>query len=147
MNAEYLVDTSVLVTAYDRSKKLKQEMAFELLDQLAQDGNAAVSTQVLAEFIIITTRKMPAPLTEAEALNSLENYLRAWKVLEVTSLVILEAARGARDHQFKFNEAQIWATARLNQIPVVLSEDFNSGMVVEGVRFVDPFAAYFNLRE
>ena len=147
MKAEFLVDTSVLVTAYDRSKKLKQEMAFELLNQIAQDGNAALSTQVLAEFFTITTRKLPAPLTDVEALNSLENYIRAWRVLEVTGLVVLEAARGARDHLFNYDQAQIWATARLNQIPVVLSEGYNSGSMVEGVRFLDPFAAYFNLRD
>jgi hypothetical protein len=36
--------------------------------------------------------------------------------------------------------AHFWATARLNQIPPVLSGDFNDGDVLEGVRFVDPFA-------
>ena len=59
----------------------------------------------------------------------------------------VEAARGVRDHNLSFWEAQIWATAKLNQIPVVLSQDFTSGSVVEGVRFLDPFAAYFNLKE
>ena len=147
MSVDYLVDTNVLVTAYDRSKRLKQEMALDLLHQLAQDGNAAVSTQVLGEFFAVTTRVLPAPLTVGEAYKSLENYLRAWQVLEVTGLVAVEAARGARDHQFTFWDAQIWATARLNQIAVVLSEDFSSGSVVEGVRFLDPFAAYFNLKE
>jgi len=38
-------------------------------------------------------------------------------------------------------DAQIWAAARLNQIPVVVSEDFNSGSMTEGVRFVNPFEA------
>ena len=147
MKAEYLVDAGVLVTAYDRSERLKQEMALELLDQLTRDGNAAVSTQVLAELFEAATRKLPAPLTTDQAHRSLENYLRAWQVLDVTGLVVLEAARGARDHGFGYWEAQVWATARLNQIAVVLSEDFDSGSVVEGVRLVDPFAAYFNLRE
>ena len=147
MSVDYLVDTNVLVTAYDRSKRLKQEMAFDLLNQLTQDGNAAVSTQVLAEFFAVTTRKLPAPLTVGEAYKSLENYLRAWQVLEITALVAVEAARGVNDHQFNYWDAQIWATAKLNQIAVVLSEDFGSGSGVEGVRFLDPFAAYFNLRE
>jgi predicted nucleic acid-binding protein len=49
------------------------------------------------------------------------------------------------DYQFSFWDAQIWAAARLNHIPVVLSEDFNSGAVIEGVRFVDPFEQDFEL--
>jgi len=147
MSVDYLVDTNVLVTAYDRSKRLKQEMAFDLLNQLTQDGNAALSTQVLGEFFAVTTRVLPAPLTVDETHKSMENYLRAWQVLEVTGMVAVEAARGAREHQFNYWDAQIWATARLNQIPVVLSEDFSSGLVVEGVRFLDLFAAYFNLKD
>ncbi len=39
-----------------------------------------------------------------------------------------------------FWDAQIWATAKLNQIPVVLSQGFASGSVIEGVLFENPFA-------
>jgi predicted nucleic acid-binding protein len=42
-------------------------------------------------------------------------------------------------------DAQIWASARLQQIPVIFSEDFNGGAVVEGISFVNPFAEDFNL--
>lgn len=57
----------------------------------------------------------------------------------ITDLIVLEAARGVRDHATSFWDAQVWATAKLNQIPVVLSEDFASGSVIEGVRFENPF--------
>jgi hypothetical protein len=42
-------------------------------------------------------------------------------------------------------DAQIWASAKMNQIPVVFSEDFGDGVIIEGVRFVNPFSAGFNL--
>jgi len=42
-------------------------------------------------------------------------------------------------------DAQIWASARLNQIPLILSEDFDAGAIIEGVRFVNPFAGDFEL--
>jgi len=42
-------------------------------------------------------------------------------------------------HGFSYWDAQIWATARLNQIPIVLSEDFAHGRRIEGVRFLNPF--------
>jgi predicted nucleic acid-binding protein len=44
-------------------------------------------------------------------------------------------------------DAQIWATARLNQIPVVLSEDFSDGAVIEGIRIVNPFTVSFQARD
>jgi predicted nucleic acid-binding protein len=34
---------------------------------------------------------------------------------------------------------------RLNQIPVIFSEDFQDGQVLEGVRFANPFAKSFDV--
>jgi predicted nucleic acid-binding protein len=52
-----------------------------------------------------------------------------------------------RDHGFSHWDAQIWATARLNQIPVVFSEDFSDGQVVEEVRCINPFAPGFQIED
>ena len=143
MNGSIFVDTNVLVYAYDRSEPEKQGRALEVLDRLATRGTGAISTQVLAEFFVAVTRKLPAPLSVSEGYERLENYLQAWTVLDLTGMIVLEAARGVRDYQFSFWDAQIWAAARLNQIPMVLSEDFSAGSVIEGVRFIDPFALDF----
>ena len=78
-------------------------------------------------------------------MQQVERLARVWPVYDVTPLVVIEAARGARDHQLPYWDAQIWATARLNQVPVVFSEDFNTGSVLEGIRFVNPFAGDFSL--
>lgn len=147
MSNRVLMDTNVLVYAYDRSEPEKQRRALKVLDRLAMSGAGAISTQVLAEFFVAITRKIVAPLSPAEAYDRVKNYLQSWTVLDVTGMIVLEAARGVRDHQFNFWDAQIWATARLNQIPVVFSEDFNVGQVTEGVRFVNPFVEDFQLEE
>jgi len=67
-------------------------------------------------------------------------------ILDTSSLVVLEATRGVRDHQFSYYDAQIWATARLNQIPLIFSEDFNPASI-EGVQFMNPFSPEFVLEE
>lgn len=61
-------------------------------------------------------------------------------MVDVTGLVVLEAARGVRDYQLSFWDAQSWAVARLNQIGMVYSEDFNVGTVIEGVQFINPLS-------
>lgn len=58
---------------------------------------------------------------------------------------MVDAARGVLDHQLSFWDALIWATAKLNQIPVILSEDFRSGTSLEGVRFINPLSADFDV--
>ncbi|MDI6631067.1 MAG: PIN domain-containing protein [Bacillota bacterium] len=145
MTGKVLVDTNLLVYAYDFADPAKQETAFRLLDELATSGRGVLSAQVLTEFVVAVTRKIAKPLDLKTVQKSVENYLSSWVVLDVTGFVVLEAVRGVREHRFSYWDAQIWATARLNQIPVVLSEDFASGSTVEGVTFLNPFTADFDL--
>jgi predicted nucleic acid-binding protein len=147
MSTSILVDTNVLVYAYDRSDPWKQRRALEVLDLLATTRVGVLSTQVLAEFFVATTRKIAAPLSLVEAYERITNYLGAWTVLDLTGLIVLEAARGVQEHQFNFWDAQIWATARLNQIAIIFSENFAPDAVVQGVRFVNPFAEDFQLEQ
>ena len=74
-----------------------------------------------------------------------ERWQNIFPVFDLTPQIVLEAARGVRDHKMAFYDAQIWAAARLNQIPVVFSEDFQDGQVLEGVRFANPFTPTFDL--
>jgi len=139
-----LIDTNLLVYMYDRSEPVKQRQAVGLLRRVYQARSGALSAQVLSEFYNTVTRKLEPPLTSIQARAQLEKLARVWPVFPVTSQVIFEAIRGVDVYQFSFWDAQIWAVARLNRVPVLLSEDFNSGTAIEGVHFVDPFAADFD---
>ncbi|MDN5344331.1 MAG: hypothetical protein PWQ18_442 [Clostridia bacterium] len=145
MSAKIFVDTNVMVYAYDRSEPEKQDQALRVLEFLAKRKIGAISAQVLAEFFVTVTRKIQQPLTVELAYQRVQNYLASWTVLDLTGLIIIEAARGVREFQLSYWDAQIWATARLNQISIVLSEDFNSGSTLEGVSFVNPFNDAFSL--
>jgi predicted nucleic acid-binding protein len=133
----FFIDTNVLAYAYDRSEPDKQARALAVLDQLV--GMSALSTQVLGELFIVLTRKLHKPFPPKIARERVENYLRAWTILPITPMIVQEAVRGVLAHGFSYWDAQIWATARLNQIPIVLSEDFAHGRRIEGVRFLNPF--------
>ncbi|MFN3762275.1 MAG: PIN domain-containing protein [Anaerolineae bacterium] len=147
MSGRIFLDTNVLVYAYDRSEPEKQQQAIRILDALGSQGRGAISAQVLAEFFVAITRKIAAPLTVEEGYERVQNHLRIWTVLNLTGPVVLEAIRGMREHQFHFWDGMIWATARLNQIAVIFTEDFPGREVVEGIRFVNPFSGEFRLEE
>jgi len=147
MSDSILVDTNVLVYAYDRSEPEKGARATEVLDRLVATGIGVLTTQVLAEFVVAVTRKLPAPLTISQADDRVRNYTQSWHVLDVTSMAVLEAVRGVRDHGFHFWDALIWASARLNQIAIVFSEDLPADALVESVRFVNPFVREFRIDE
>jgi predicted nucleic acid-binding protein len=138
MNGRILLDTNILVYIYDPFDSTKQERAIAIVDRLIQTNRAVISTQVMGEFFMATTRAKRQLLSPAEAIARIRNYMSACSVVDVTRLITLEAIRGVEAHKFGFWDAQIWATARLNQISEVYSEDFNSGAIIEGVQFTNP---------
>jgi len=145
MASALLVDSNVLVYAMDRGEPNKRARAARLVDELRTAGNAAISTQILAEFFSASTRRLRHPLAPGDAMRMLATLADTFTVCEVTLSIVLEAARGAAEHQMSYWDAQVWATAKLNQIPVVLSEDLQGWKSLEGVRFLNPFADGFEL--
>ena len=140
-----LVDTSVLVYFYDNNTPKKQKRAELVLNRLREAGLGRLSTQNLAEFVNAAKRKLDPPMTAVRAFDQAALFAATWPVFNLTPQIVLEAARGVRDYNLAYYVAQIWAAARLNQIPVVFSEDFQDGQFLEGVHFANPFTPTFDL--
>lgn len=144
-STRYFLDTNILAYAYDARDVAKRERAAQVLDLLANSEGAAISTQVAGELFRTLTRangmNLPYEVAEATVLRHLD----LWTVLLVEPLHVVEALRGVRAHQLPYYDALIWATARLNGIPFLLSEDGQDGRVIDGVRVMNPLAPDFDL--
>jgi len=116
-----------------------------VLERLNILGSGRLSVQSLGEFFRAVTRGTPPMLRLTEAARQVDLLARGWPVIDLTPMIVLEAVRGVRDHRLAYWDAQIWAGARLNQIPVVFSENFGGRSVLDGVRFVNPFATGFDI--
>jgi len=143
--APILIDTNVLIYLYDHNQPVRQQQAQYVLEQLELSQSGRLSVQCLAEFFSVATRKLTPQLTAAQALQQVGWLARLWPVFDLTPMIVLETGRGVRDYQLSYYDAQIWASARLNQVEVIFSEDFSDHAVLEGVRFVNPFAPAFVL--
>ena len=142
-----LIDTNLLIYLYDPNQPDKQKQSERILEQLELTRSGRLSIQALAEFFSVATRKLSPSLTSAQALDQVTLFTRLWPVFDLTPMIVMEAGRGVRDHKLSYYDAQVWATARLNQLSVVFSEDFRDGSILEGVRFVNPYSPKFLLEK
>jgi predicted nucleic acid-binding protein len=142
---EVLIDTNILVYAHQPSETVKYERALQTIDTLMASGLGRLSAQILAEFLSATIRGRHPILTIHDALKQATLLADALPVFDQTSLIVLEAGRGVREHQLSYFDAQIWATARLNQVSTIFTEDFASGRRIEGVHFLNPLLPSFDL--
>lgn len=137
---QILIDTNVLVYAYDGRVPTKQRRAIAALRELREAGTGIVSAQVLSEFYAVATRKLVPPLSPSEAAAQLRAFAAQWPVLPVTQAVVLLAAHRAHAYHLHLWDAQLWATARLHGIALIYSEDFSPGTTLEGVAFANPLS-------
>lgn len=137
-----MVDTNILIYAYDRTDPDKQARAQALITERIDDGSLVVSAQVLNEFYNRATRpnKPPALLHEAAA-AIVQNIVDASLVLPLTSGVTLRALDAVERHGMAFWDALIWAAARENGVTVIYTEDTPGAPQIEGVRYINPFVA------
>jgi len=137
MSARTFVDTNVLIYAHDVDAKRKHDVAKNLLRQLWSERNGALSMQVLQEFYVNATRKIPRPISKQSARLVVNTY-SSWCV-ETAPAEISTAFRIEDESRIGFWDALIVAAAVKCGADRILSEDLNAGQTIAGIRIENPF--------
>lgn len=137
-----LIDTNILIYAYDPSAGDKHRTALETMEEMSISGRMVLSAQVANEFYWVSTRPGRSPgLAHEEACEILSEICASGTVLPLTQATTFRALDAVKLHQLSFWDALIWAVAAENGISAVYSEDCQHGRVIDGVRFCNPFEA------
>lgn len=102
-----LIDTNLLVYLFDSRDPTRQRWARQVLVELEALGVGCLSVQMLGEFFNVVTRRLFPPLPLVEAYEQVTLLSQTWNVFDMTPLIVLEAARGIRDHQLSYYDAQL----------------------------------------
>ena len=97
MNDRIFVDTNVLVYAHDKSAGTKHRVAKKLIIKLWESNSGCLSVQVLQEFYVSVTQKVPQPMEVAVAAQVIRN-LSYWKVHEPSKEDVLSAIAVSYTH-------------------------------------------------
>ena len=134
------VDTNVLVYAYDVTAGDKHSRARALVNELWETREGCLSVQVLQEFFVTTTRKIPRPL-EAPAAAQIIADLAHWHVHAPAASDVLAAIDIHQRTEASFWDAMILHSAKELGCGTLHTEDLNPGHAYEGVQVSNPFLA------
>jgi predicted nucleic acid-binding protein len=133
------VDANVLVYACDASADHKFRVAGQLLERLWESGTGCISIQVVQEFFVSVTRKVPRPLSVEEATERIREFAR-WKVFAPVIGDVLEAIALQKQAKLSFWDAMIVQAAVESGCHILWTEDLSDGQMLRGVRIRNPFA-------
>lgn len=132
------VDTSVLVYAHDRSAGRKHSQADGLIREIWESRMGCLSIQILREFYVIITQRVPNPLAPEEAAGIIQD-LGLWRVHQPD----VEDLLGAIDIQTRYRlsvwESLVIRSALQLNCKRLFSENFTAGQRFYGLQVVNPF--------
>ena len=136
MTSRSFLDTNILVYADDHSSAVKQTKAQNLIAEGRRSGNAVLSTQILQEYFVATTRKLGVPADIASAKIAI--YSR-FPLAIIDSEDILAAIDLHRLHQFSLWDALVIRAALQMKCRILYTEDLQHERRIDGLTIVNPF--------
>ncbi len=136
MSDRSFFDTNILVYADDDDTPAKQQLARDLIYEHRRGETGVVSMQVLQEYFVTVTQKLkvdsPAARRKVEILSEFD--VVAPDVADILAAIDLH-----RLHGFSFWDALVVRAAKQAGCRVLLSEDFQDGREIDGVKVLNPF--------
>ncbi len=131
------LDTNILVySVADEDEECRRERSIVLIQRIAPTG-AIVSLQVIGEFLNVCRRKKIL-MNELAILRAAE-FLDGFACPRTQGGDLIEAAGTAARFGLQYFDALILVVACRAGATILLSEDMQDGLEVEGLRIVNPF--------
>ncbi|MFM2197980.1 MAG: hypothetical protein RLZZ505_1412 [Verrucomicrobiota bacterium] len=141
----HFVDTNLLVYSFDECDPAKQERAGLVMRKLWESRSGRLSFQVLQEFYVTVTRKLKPALARERAREEIRDLL-AWHPVR-PSPALLEVAWQVEDRfGLSWWDSLIVASAKASECGILLTEDLQDGLEIDGLRVMNPFSDRFDLR-
>ena len=133
------LDTNLLLYAYDAGSPAKHAVALRILEDLWKSGNGILSTQILQEFFVNVTKKIPKPLSVAVGREIVEDFLK-WKIVPVEGRTILRAIDlHEKQPMYAFWDSLVIQSAIEGGARWLLSEDLRDGRKIGDLTIRNPF--------
>lgn len=141
----HFVDTNVLIYGFDDSDPPKRDRAQAVMRRLWESRTGCLSHQVLQEFYATATRKLRPALPLREARLEVEQLL-SWGPVAMSPGILKLAWQVEDRHFFSWWDSLIAAAALAQDCRLLLTEDLQDGMEIDGLRVVNPFGPAFDFR-
>lgn len=136
-----LVDSNILVYAYDISEKEKRPKALKII-QSCWEGKLklCVSVQNLSESFFILTNKVQYPLSVSEAGERVQAIINSskWKVFVITKEAVSNAIDLSKNHGTVYWDSLIASVMKLNGVSTIYTENTKDFSKIPGVEPINP---------
>lgn len=136
MTAENFLDTNILLYAFSGASEDVEKS--KICKELLLISDAAISSQVMQEFVSTALRKPALGISES-AIDVMVEYSLEIPVLPVSREVIMKGVELRRRFQLSHWDSTIVAAGLEMSCSVLYSEDLHHGQSFDGLKVRNPF--------
>ena len=137
-----LLDSNILIYAYDSSEKERHVIAKGLLaDCWKRKKIYALSVQNLSELFVITTKKITSPIKPEEMKKNIQdiNSFSNFNILTINKNNILSAIDISSEHNISYWDALIASVMKENHIYSIITENDKDFKKIPWLKVINPF--------
>ena len=132
------LDTNILVYAFDVSAGRKHEVAKRIVIDLWETKDGILSIQVLQEFFVSVTKKIPKPMDAGLAREIVSDLLK-WDIIINDKNSLLEAIDIHIRYNYSFWDSLLIQAAIRSGAALLLTEDLTDSQKIKGISIKNPF--------
>lgn len=136
-----LIDTNILVYAYDSSEKEKFSCARKIISSIWSNGSGYTTVQNLTEFFVVVTRKIEYPISISDTQTIIHDILHSdkWQVFDRDMYTIERAITLVEKCGVHFWDALIAQVMLDNDISAILTENTDDFSKIPSINVENPF--------
>ncbi len=136
-----LIDTNILVYAYDTSEGAKHTASKDALRMIWIEGGGVVCVQNLMEFFVVITKKVENPVDLTTAKEIVRGFMQSekWTVIDRDADTFLSAIDLVSQHGIHLWDAAIAAAMKENDVSEIVTENVKDFRKISSLNVSCPF--------
>ena len=141
MKDEAMMDTTLIVYAFDKSEPKKREICKSLLEDIFKGKmKFFISNQILGELYVVLTKKIENPIPKEKAEVIVNGIIESedWIKINYTEKTVKRAMKTSKEFKIHFWDAVISETMLENGIFTIYTENEKDFKKVPNLKVVNP---------
>ena len=137
-----LLDSNILIYAYDSTEKEKHVIAKNLLAECWKRNKIyALSVQNISEFFVVTTKKISNPIKPDEMKANIQDIITFsnFNILNINKNSVLSAIEISSNNNLSYWDALIASVMKENGISTIVTENDKDFNKITGLKVINPF--------
>ncbi len=139
MKDKYFLDTNIFVYSFDLNEHTKSNIARELIQNALKEQTGCISSQVIQEFLNVSTKKFEPPLATDDSIKFLNTVLSPLCEIYASIELYRKTIEISERWKYSFYDSMIITAAIQTNCSILYSEDMQHDHNIQSLTIVNPF--------